>query len=144
MVCFSKQHDTKVAIINIPTETHLIVVIQGIFAILTTDTTLLVTTKWRIVILSHITRSISFLIIQQQQIHPTYQFVVAVNPHSTSLELIGNANGSGDVACENGSSKTIGAVVSLLNDFVNGLELGDNHNRAENLIFDDNHILLDI
>jgi hypothetical protein len=67
--------------------------------------------------------------------------VVCVDPDGTSLERVGDLDGSLEVGRVHGRGKTVCGVVSLLDDLLLGVELGDCADGAEDLFPLDLHIL---
>lgn len=72
------------------------------------------------------------------------ELVVAVDPDGSGLELVGGADGTGDVAREDGGGETVHRVVGLGDDVGLVLELGHDDDGAEDLLLDDAHVGLDV
>jgi hypothetical protein len=88
----------------------------------TTLTRLLVTTEWDLWV----------------------QLVVTVDPDSSGFKRIGNSVSPGDVLGKDGVGKTVNRVVGGCDDFLFGLESGENDNGAEDLFSDDLHVGVDV
>jgi len=72
------------------------------------------------------------------------EHVVLVDPDGTSTEVVGDTDGSVEVAGVYRSGKTIVGVVTGLDDLLLSLKLGDRADRAEDLFLHDLHVLGDI
>jgi hypothetical protein len=70
--------------------------------------------------------------------------VVCVDPDSTSLEGVGNLNGSVEVGCVDSGSETVCGVVTEADGVFLVLELGDRADGTEDLLLHDGHVVLDV
>lgn len=70
--------------------------------------------------------------------------IVTVDPDSSGLESVGNADGGVDVGGVDSGGKTVAGVVGGGNDLLLVLELGNSADRAENLLLHDLHVGSDI
>lgn len=75
--------------------------------------------------------------------HLVGDHVVAVDPHGTGLEGVGDTDGGVEVGGVHGSGETVGGLVTSLDDLFLGLELGDGAHGAEDLFLHDLHVLAD-
>jgi hypothetical protein len=66
--------------------------------------------------------------------------VVGVDPDSARTERVSDLNSSGEVGSVDRGGKTVGSVVTDLDDVGLGLELGDCADRAEDLFLLDLHV----
>ena len=98
------------------------VVLQGVGAKLTAHTGGLEATEWSLV---------------RDQ-------VVAVDPDSTGLQSVGNTDGGVDILGVDGSSKTVGGVVTDLDGLSLVLEFLDSDDGTEDLLLGDLHVPSDI
>ena len=69
---------------------------------------------------------------------------LTVDPHSSRLQVVGDANGGVEVVGVEGGGKTVGVVVSELDDLLLVLELGNGTDGAENLLLHDLHVGSDV
>lgn len=70
--------------------------------------------------------------------------LTAVDPDSTSSEVVADADGSVEVLGVDGGGKTVVGVVAELDNLIFGGELGDSADRAEDLLPHDLHVRLDV
>ncbi len=72
------------------------------------------------------------------------ELVVAVDPDSTGVQLLGNPGGLGDILGEHSGSQTVLGVIGLGDDVFLILELDENDDWAEDLLLNDLHAWLDV
>ena len=70
--------------------------------------------------------------------------VVCVDPNGTSLEGVGDLDGSVEVLGVDGGGETVCAGVAKLDGILLGLELGDRADGSEDLFLHDGHVVLDV
>ena len=70
--------------------------------------------------------------------------VVLIDPDSTSTELVGDPDGGVEILGVDSRGKTVGGVVSFLDDLLLSVELGNGADRAEDFFLHDLHVLSDI
>lgn len=95
---------------------------KGVLTKLTTDTRLLVTTEWKLVVKS----------------------VVGVDPDGTCAKCVGDLDGGVEGLGVDGGGETVSGGVTELDDLLLSLELGDGANWAEDLLLDNLHVLGDV
>ncbi len=76
--------------------------------------------------------------------HLVAEHVVVVDPDGTGLERVGHTKGRVEILGVNGSGKTIGGLVTSLDNLIFGLELADGADRSEDLLLHNLHIWADI
>ena len=72
------------------------------------------------------------------------EHVVLVDPDGTSTESVGDTDGGVEVLGVDSGGKTVGGVVTSLDDLLLSLELGNRADRAEDFFLHDLHVLGDV
>lgn len=70
--------------------------------------------------------------------------VVTVDPNGSGADVVRDVKSFVDILGEDCSSETIHGVIGAIDDLFDGLELQDLHDGAEDFLFGDSHVVLDV
>lgn len=114
------------------------VVGKSVLAKLSSDTALLKASK------RYLSSKLATIQNNGKSMYIVVELVIAINPYGASLQLVGNVECSADVSGEDCSGQTVDGVVCDSQEILLVGELGDDDDRAEDLLLDDLGVGVDV